>query len=145
MNHQAWTWRAEHVIPSTAESARVVEEELLDRMAAEKWSERDVFGVRMAMEEAIINAIRHGNGFDESKNVHIVWELTPDNLRLEVMDEGPGFVVEEVPICTEEENLDKPSGRGIMLMRAFMSYVGYQSEGKCVVLEKKRGPPDDDE
>ena len=59
---------------------------------------------------------------------------------VEIEDEGPGFDVEDVPDPTAEENLEKPSGRGIMLMRAFMDRVEYLDRGNRVVLEKSRGP-----
>ncbi|MGC3970693.1 MAG: ATP-binding protein [Pirellulales bacterium] len=57
---------------------------------------------------------------------------------MQVRDEGPGFKLEEVPDCTEDENLEKCSGRGIMLMRNFMSHVEYNDSGNMVTMEKQR-------
>ena len=58
--------------------------------------------------------------------------------RIEIRDEGPGFQVKEVPDCTKDENLDKSSGRGIMLMRNFMTFVEYNAKGNGVTMEKTR-------
>lgn len=99
---------------------------------------RDVFGVRLALEEALVNAIKHGNKMDPTKNVRVRWRLDSEHIRVSVEDEGPGFDVSQVPDPTEEENIDKPGGRGIMLMRAFMSVVEYNETGNRLTIEKRK-------
>lgn len=138
MNEETWLWRAAHVIPSEAAAAKNVLEELLTQMREKEWAQHDVFGVHLAMEEALMNAIKHGNRLDPRKCVRVACKLSDELLRIEVADEGPGFDPNAVPDCTDEDRLEVPSGRGLMLMRSFMSRVEYNDSGNCVVMEKDR-------
>jgi serine/threonine-protein kinase RsbW len=125
-------------IPSDTAEGAVVQEEIISALEENGFSDRDVFGARLALEEAIVNAIKHGNGLDPDKQVHIHWKVDESQMRVEVTDEGPGFQVEDVPDPTDDENLERPCGRGIMLMKAFMTKVEYSPSGNSVVLEKVR-------
>jgi serine/threonine-protein kinase RsbW len=100
--------------------------------------QEDLFGVHLAVEEAVVNAIRHGNKLDAAKRVRLLCKICDHRLRIEVADEGPGFDPAKVPDPTENENLEVPSGRGIMLMRNFMHFVEYNAVGNRVVMEKHR-------
>ena len=143
---QAWTWTNETKIPSDTKQGRAVLDELLSQLQRHEWAEHDVFGVHLAVEEALVNAIRHGNQNDPSKNVEVKCHMTSERLRVEIADEGTGFDPEDVPDPTAEENLEIPSGRGIMLMRTYMSFVEYNEVGNRVVMEKNAGEwPDDDD
>jgi len=106
------------------------------------WGEHDVFSVRLAMEEALINAIKHGNHYDPSKHVQVRCGISEGLLRIEIEDEGKGFDLAAVPDPTDPDNLESPCGRGIMLMRGFMSRVEYNEVGNRVVLEKDISPPE---
>jgi serine/threonine-protein kinase RsbW len=128
----------EQVIPSETGAGKRVLDDLLGQLEAQQWGEYDIHGIHLALEEALVNAIRHGNRSDISKHVHVACKLSPERLWVQIRDEGAGFNPEEVPDCTDPENLEVPSGRGIMLMRAFMSKVEYNVEGNCVVMEKQR-------
>ena len=97
-----------------------------------------VFGVRLALEEALVNAIKHGNGMDPEKSVRVDCRIARENIRIEIEDEGSGFSPENVPDPTNYENLEKPGGRGIMLMRAYLDFVEYNDTGNRVVLVKQR-------
>ena len=141
MSDHAWTWRTEQFIPSETGAGQRVLEDVLDQLAAQQWSEHEVHGVHLALEEALVNAIRHGNRSDRTKQVHVACKLSSSRLWVQIRDEGPGFNPEEVPDCTEPDRLEVPSGRGIMLMRAFMSRVEYNECGNCVVMEKERPSP----
>ena len=103
--------------------------------------------MRLSLEEGIINAIKHGNRNDPQKSVHIEWYISDEKVRVEIEDEGAGFRPEDVPDPTLEENLERPSGRGIMLMKAFLTLVEYNDRGNRLVLEKIRGvdPPGHDD
>lgn len=130
----------EVMIPSTAEAGQ----ELLERIAGkietlETFSPHDAFGIRLALDEAIVNAIKHGNGFSPDKSVRVNCLIEDQFMRVEIEDQGPGFCLEDVPDPTEEENLERPCGRGIMLMRSFMSHVEYNETGNKVLLEKRPG------
>ncbi|MBL9091190.1 MAG: ATP-binding protein [Planctomycetaceae bacterium] len=138
MTLDEWIWQLEESFPSrTAEGKRILES-VLARLESENWFPHDIFGVHLALEEALVNAVKHGNRMDETKFVHVVCRLSPEKLYVQIRDEGPGFKLEEVPDCTDDENLEKCSGRGIMLMRNFMTLVEYNDSGNMVTMEKSR-------
>jgi serine/threonine-protein kinase RsbW len=132
----------EEVIPSDTAAGQSVQERIIQLLEALRYDERDVFGVRLAIEEALVNAIKHGNQMDPTKTVRITCQIAPHKIRIEIEDQGPGFQIEEVPDPTADENLERPCGRGIMLMRAFMSSIAYNESGNRVILEKHRSQPD---
>ena len=138
MSEHLWTWRTEQFIPSETGAGQRVLEDVLGQLAAQEWGEHELHGVHLALEEALVNAIRHGNRSDKNKRVHVECKLSPSRLWVQIQDEGPGFNPEEVPDPTSPDRLEVPSGRGIMLMRAFMSRVEYNDIGNCVVMEKER-------
>ena len=127
-------------IPSDTEAGQAVQERIVSRLESLEYSMRDVFGVRLALEEALVNAIKHGNGLDPNKTVRVNCLIEDDLLRVEIEDQGPGFNMGDVPDPTAEENLDRPCGRGIMLIKSFMTSVEYNAKGNRVVLEKRRTP-----
>ena len=130
-------------IASETSQGRMVQERIIGLLETRAFPDRDLFGVRLALEEALVNAIKHGNGMDPSKEVHIVCSFDDDRVTIVIEDEGPGFDVAQVPDPTADENLDKPGGRGIMLMRSFMSRVEYNDSGNRLLLEKVRDAADD--
>jgi serine/threonine-protein kinase RsbW len=134
-----WIWRCDHVIPSDTVAGRRVLDELLGQLEAQHWQQHDVFSVHLAVEEALVNAICHGNRSDSGKHVRVCCLLSRDRVRVEITDEGSGFDPHAVPDPTCAERLHSESGRGVMLMRAFMSRVEYGAEGNHVILEKDRG------
>jgi serine/threonine-protein kinase RsbW len=111
---------------------------LLEYLQSTGWTDREVFGIHMAVEEALVNAIQHGNQEDPTKSVHVRYRATPYKLRIEITDEGPGFQPKEVADPTCGDRLCEPHGRGLLLMRAYMSKVEYLGCGNCVVMEKRR-------
>ena len=138
MSHPGWSWTFERVIPSKSGAQRTVIEEILDRLEQEQWSSHDIFSVRMALEEALCNAIKHGNRLDHRKKVGVFCKMATTRLWIKVTDEGTGFCPERVPDPTDPANLDRPSGRGIMLMRCYMTRVEYNEAGNVVEMEKER-------
>jgi serine/threonine-protein kinase RsbW len=138
MADHSWTWRTEQFIPSETGAGQRILEDVLGQLAAQAWAEHEVHGIHLALEEALVNAIRHGNRSDINKRVHVTCKLSASRLWVQIRDEGPGFNPEDVPDPTEPDRLEVPSGRGIMLMRAFMSRVEYNEIGNCVVMEKER-------
>ncbi len=129
-------WRHE-TIHSTAEMDSVLTE-LLAVLVATGYSTQETFAVRLAMEEAIVNAIKHGHRYDPSKQVEIRYQVGPDRLLVEVEDQGPGFDPREVPDPLADENLERDSGRGMFLMQCYMTWVRYNAAGNCVTLCKQR-------
>jgi serine/threonine-protein kinase RsbW len=128
----------ELVIPSDTSAGQAVQERIIRLLEEHQFTDRDVFGVRLALEEALVNAIKHGNQMDPAKSVRVLCRVNSGVIRIEIEDQGEGFVPEEVPDPTEDENLERPCGRGIMLMRAFMTTVSFNDRGNCVILEKTR-------
>lgn len=109
--------------------------EILDRRGYDRAAR---FAVRVAVEEALANAIQHGNRSDPTKSVRLDYVVADDSVIIDVQDEGRGFDPDAVPDPTRQENLDIPSGRGIMLMRAYMTDVRFHPPGNRVrmVLRK---------
>lgn len=110
---------------------------LVEQMHAAGYSSKEMFGVRLALEEGLVNAIKHGHRHDPSKSVHFRYQLTPASLLVEIQDEGPGFRPQEVPDPLAPENWERPSGRGLLLMRSYMTWVRYNEQGTCVTLCKQ--------
>lgn len=135
--------RFDITIPSDPSAGQEVHERVVGLMERLEYSAREVFGMRLALEEAVVNAMKHGNGLDPSKSVHIQCEINTERVRVVIRDEGEGFLPDEVPDPTDDDNLEKPSGRGLMLMRAFMSVIEYNETGNQVTLEKRRGEPEE--
>jgi serine/threonine-protein kinase RsbW len=132
------TWRLDVDLPSERGSNRQVTDELLAQLGAHGWPEADVFAVHLAVEEAIVNAIVHGNKLDPAKKVHVTCEVSADRVLVSIADEGPGFDPAGIPDCTADDRLEAPGGRGVMLMRSFMTRIEYNPAGNAVVLEKRR-------
>jgi serine/threonine-protein kinase RsbW len=135
---EQWKWRLDRVIPSDPAAGRRVLGEIVAQLEAEHWEQHDVFSVHLAAEEALVNAILHGNRRDANKHVRVSCFLSADLVRVEIADEGPGFNPKLLPDPTCADRIHSPGGRGVMLMRAFMSRVEYNAAGNCVVLEKER-------
>jgi serine/threonine-protein kinase RsbW len=139
MSEEQWIWRRDHVIPSDTVAGRRVLDEMLAELEARHWCLHDVFAVHLAIEEALVNAIKHGNHSDPDKHVRVRCRMSPDLIRVEISDEGPGFDPDVLPDPTNPDRLECPGGRGVMLMKAFMSRVEYGGRGNRVLLEKRRG------
>ena len=132
----------EEIIPSNTAAGQSVQERIIQLLEELRFEDRDVFGIRLALEEALVNAIKHGNQMDPSKTVRIMFRAGFQKVRIEIEDQGEGFHPAEVPDPTADENLERPCGRGIMLMRAFMTSITYNPSGNCVILEKERSEPE---
>ena len=97
-----------------------------------------LFAVRLCLEEALVNGFRHGNRFQPGLVVRFWATIGSDEATFEVEDEGEGFDPAGVPDPTADENLEIPSGRGIMLMRAYMSEVEYIGSGNRIRMVFRR-------
>jgi len=137
MNDQP-AYNIDMVIPSDPVDARRVQDEIEVALKANQFTEKEIFGIRLALEEALVNAIKHGNNLDKSKKVHIAYGVRPERFDIRIMDEGPGFEPEDVPDPTAFENLERPCGRGLMLMRHYMNVVTFGPRGKPVHMSKLR-------
>jgi len=126
----------EIVVPNDLVSAKKPEQEILEEVSRCGFDESATFAIKLALEEAMTNAVRHGNRSDPSKRVHVWYTVTLERIEILVKDEGPGFVPDLVPDPTLPENIDRPNGRGIMLMKAYLDEVEYCDGGRAVRLVK---------
>ncbi len=133
--------KTEILLPSTIESVDKAAAEAARFAARSGLDEGALFGIDMAVREAVVNAVKHGNQLDEAKNVELTFSNLAESFEITVRDFGGGFAVDEVADCTAEENLLKASGRGILFMRSFMDEVEWSSPpggGTLVRMSKKR-------
>lgn len=125
---------------SLSHSAEVVPllEQVLTAMGEHGYSSRCCFELRLALEEALVNGLRHGNRGDPGKRVKLCYRVGVNEVLAEVEDEGSGFDPAAVPNPTAAENWDKTSGRGLLLIRHYTSWVHYHGRGNRVTLCKYR-------
>jgi serine/threonine-protein kinase RsbW len=100
-------------------------------------SKEEMFKIKLALEEAITNAMRHGNTLDQDRHVAVHIEADKDKIILDVHDEGTGFDYRILPDPTDAEKAQLPSGRGVYLMRKLMDKVEFYDHGSGVRMTKK--------
>lgn len=139
--------RSSIVLESRPSAVVGVCREILSKLEGNGFSKEDVFGVHLALEEAFVNAVRHGNGMDPSKKVKVDYSVGPDEVEICLTDEGEGFDPGSVPDPRDGDNLYKPDGRGLLLISAYMDLVEFNERGNRVrmVRYKKRERPDESE
>ncbi len=113
-----------------------ISKELIDDLNEKNVDEDIVFDIHVAFEEALRNAMVHGNESDPGKKVTIETEVDGDSVIIAVEDEGPGFKPEDLPDPTQDENLLKEGGRGVYLMRHLMDELRYENDGRKVIMIK---------
>lgn len=115
--------KVSYTLDSTLETVDNAEQ-TASRIATDAgFGDDEVMQISMAVREAAINAVLHGNAYDPSKKVALDFETTSENLVITIRDQGPGLDVDKIPNPLAPENLLKSSGRGIFLMRSFMDEV----------------------
>lgn len=129
----------ERLLDSTLESVDQAEE--LSAAAAQRagFGEDDLMKIGMAIREAMVNAVVHGNQYNRTKRVRFSVSITADRFIITIADEGGGFDFSHIPDPLAPENLLRTSGRGIFLMRSFMDAVDLrhlESGGTEVTLVK---------
>ena len=130
-------------IPSSMQMVRQAEEMTEEVLKRTGLSEDDEVCVCMAVMEAVVNAILHGNRQDPAKRVDLEFEVKEDAIAITVRDQGSGFDPNAVPDPRAPENLLKPSGRGILMIRACMDEVEIRpsKRGTEVRMVKRTGHP----
>jgi serine/threonine-protein kinase RsbW len=135
-----------YTLDSTLETVNNAEE-TASRMATEAgFGDEDVMKISMAVREAAVNAVMHGNAYNPAKKVTLAFELTPRDLVISVRDQGPGLDASKIPDPLAPENLMKTSGRGIFLIRSFMDVVEIhpsQSGTELKMIKHVHGSPAD--
>lgn len=121
------------------EAIRRAEQDLLAAVAKAHFPEASAFAIRLALEEAVYNAFRHGHKhLPREEQVRLSWRVSRDEIRITVEDRGPGFHPEGLPDPTSSERIELPHGRGVMLMKAYMSHVEYNDKGNAVTMIYRR-------
>ena len=123
-------------ITSDANEARRVQEDIETALKARHYTEQEIFSIRLALEEALVNAIKHGNRMDKSKKIQISYLVGASHFEVLIADEGAGFDPACVPDPTADENIERPCGRGLMLMKHYMSEVAFSPRGNTVRMCK---------
>jgi len=134
------------VFPSDFDEARRAQARVVAVARDQGFDEDSLFAIRLALDEALCNAVRHGNRNDPTKQVVVDYRVDADRLEVSVTDEGCGFTPAQLPDPTADENLERPNGRGVMLMKAYMTEVSFNERGNRVTLIKDRtckGPKGD--
>lgn len=121
-------------IPSLSENIRMIES-FIDNAKEKYHLNDDIYGnIMIAVTEAVNNAIKHGNRGDSGKNVSLALSLEEGMIKFRVEDEGHGFDFHNLPDPTSPENIEKPGGRGIFLMKHLADEVDFTEHGKVVEL-----------
>ena len=130
----AWRTRTLH----TSQEIIPAIDDILHALEAAGYGEKEMFSIRLALEEALVNAIKHGHHGDPSKEVQLRYHFTAECLLAEIEDQGSGFKMEEVPDPCAPENLERASGRGLLLMKTYMTWVRFNDAGNCVTMCRQR-------
>jgi serine/threonine-protein kinase RsbW len=121
-------------VPSLSENIRMIES-FIDNAKERFHLDDDIYGnIMIAVTEAVNNAIKHGNSNDKSKNVLLSLSLEESLIKFVVCDEGAGFDYGNLPDPTSPENIEKPGGRGIFLMKHLSDEVEFKDKGRVVEL-----------
>ena len=135
--------RVSYRMDSTLESVNQAEEVATQVATKAGFDEEEVNRISMAVREAAVNAVLHGNAYDPNKKVTVGFENNGGNLVITVIDEGRGLDPSQVPNPLAPENLLKQSGRGIFLIRSFMDEVQFRSlqpGTEVTMIKHVRGP-----
>lgn len=136
-----WVWTLERKLPSDAAQGHAAIEELMQALEKAGWAGREMFHVRMAVEEGVENAIEHGNHRDPTKSIRLDFKVSPEFCYIQITDEGRGFCRAQLKNCTDDDRVDKQRGRGVHLIEQFMSETTYNERGNQLTMLRKRFDP----
>ena len=115
--------RMEVVLETLIESIALAEEMGVRAAAVAGFDEDDQYKIGLAVHEGVMNAFQYGNKQRRERKIHVMFEMHEDKLVIHVIDQGAGFRIEDVPDPRDDENVLGDSGRGVLLMKAFMDQV----------------------
>jgi len=116
-------------------------QQILSALERKGYTQDDVFAVHLALEEAFLNAVKHGNKMDPTKKVTIEYMVDREKIEVCMADEGEGFSPQSVPDPRVGENLYRPEGRGLLLMNAYMDVVEYSERGNALRMVRYKQRP----
>ena len=115
--------------------------DVLSALEAHGFTQDDIFAVHLALEEAFLNAVKHGNRMNPAKKVMIDYAVDPEKVEVRMTDEGEGFDPRCVPDPRVGENLYLPAGRGLLLIRSYMHTVEYNEQGNSLRMVRRKSEP----
>ena len=121
-------------LTNTGEALQSVQDELLGAAERAGYPDASGFALRLVLEEAVSNGFRHGNKGDEGAGVLVEWDVGVARITIAVEDGGDGFDPNTVPDPTTDDRLELPSGRGLLLIRAYMTDVSFNARGNRITM-----------
>jgi len=129
------------IVESKPSGLREPCERLLSVLEEKGYTQDDMFAVHLALEEAFLNAVKHGNKMDPAKTVVLEYLVDGEKVEIQMLDEGPGFDPCSIPDPRTGENLYRPEGRGLLLMSAYMDVVEYNERGNGLRMVRYKNRP----
>ncbi len=129
------------VVESKPSAVTSVFQQIQARLVDHNFGKDDIFAVHLTLEEAFLNAVKHGNKMDPSKKVKVEYSIDADKIEISITDQGSGFQPEAVDDPRFGENLFKPGGRGLLLMNSYMDMVKFNQQGNSVSMVRYKEKP----
>ena len=129
------------VVESKSSAVTDVCKQILSKLKENKFDNDDIFAVHLTLEEAFLNAVKHGNKMDPAKKVKIDYCVNPDKVEISITDEGRGFEPESVEDPRFGKGLYEPGGRGLLLMNSYMDIVKFNEQGNSVYMVRYKEKP----
>ena len=130
------------VVESKPSAVVEVCKQIMAKLEANKFDKDDIFAVHLTLEEAFLNAVKHGNKMDPTKKVKVEYTVDSEKVDISITDEGNGFEPEHVADPRFGEKLFEPGGRGLLLMNSYMDIVEYNKRGNSVHMVRYKEKPD---
>lgn len=124
------------IIENNSHLLKEESKKLINRLKEQGVNEDIIFDIHVGFEEALRNAMIHGNRSNPDKKVMVETDVTANAVIICVEDEGEGFIPEKLPDPTQDENILKESGRGVYLIRHLMDEVRYEKGGRKIIMTK---------
>jgi serine/threonine-protein kinase RsbW len=129
------------VVESKPSAVANVCEQILSKLEDNSFNKDDIFAIHLTLEEAVNNAVKHGNKLNPEKKVTINYSIDSDKIEISITDEGEGFKPESVEDPRWGEGLYKPGGRGLLLMNSYMDIVKFNEQGNSVYMVRYKERP----
>ena len=136
-----------YVVEGILDKAYEVEKEIISDLERKGYDDNAIFSIRLAMDEALINGLKHGNKNNPNQCLKINYAADDNAVKISVEDEGEGFNYQNLADPTEKDYLRRPHGRGIFLIRKFMNKVEFNKKGNCITFtfQRKKKPTESGE
>ena len=129
------------VVESKPSAIVSVFEQIQSKLVDHHFGKDDIFAVHLTLEEAFLNAVKHGNKMDSTKKIQVDYSIDANKIEISITDQGPGFQPEAIDDPRFGENLFKPGGRGLLLMNSYMDMVKYNEQGNSVSMVRYKEKP----